>query len=275
MKGNYPNPTLPSALQYLCPPSFSTHCSHSTISGYSSYSPFDSTCTPFSSLSPCPSKCSPAFIISTFYALFFRLPFYQSMSFHFMSHHLSKHAGPAFCRLLFLSLFSFLLPLFLHLHLYSPHKGAINWTGHKGPLWMGTLMHFLFLFWGQCQLCLDFYNLSVWLKAHTGQIGPIIFPCFKRASITMLGEACSRQYVLLVKSWEANVFVMLCSDSFCDLCCMSCRAVPPPPPPPSSLLSLTAVFFLMKQKSQKLWNTPDRNCWSYSQAGSQQLIDSE
>lgn len=48
MKGNYPNPTLPSALQYLSffPFSDSTQRSHSPISGYSSCPRLDSTCTP-------------------------------------------------------------------------------------------------------------------------------------------------------------------------------------------------------------------------------------
>lgn len=56
MKGNYPNLTLPSALQYLWVLliSCSTHCSHFNISGYSSYSPLDSTCALFS----CPLSCS-------------------------------------------------------------------------------------------------------------------------------------------------------------------------------------------------------------------------
>lgn len=56
MKGNYPNLTLPSALQYLWVLfiSCSTHCSHFNISGYSSCPPLDSTCALFS----CPSSCS-------------------------------------------------------------------------------------------------------------------------------------------------------------------------------------------------------------------------
>lgn len=43
----------------------------------------------------------------------------------------------------------------------------------------------------------------------------------------MLGEACSRQCALLVKSFNPNVSLILCSESFHDLCCMSCH--PPPP----------------------------------------------
>ncbi len=88
--------------------------------------------------------------------------------------------------------------------------------------------------------------------------------------MTLLGKIHDRQCVLLVKSFNLNVFVIASSISFHDLCCMSCCAASP-----LSLLSLTAVFTLMKQKSQKLYNAPDRNYWSYPQSGSQQLIDSE
>lgn len=66
----------------------------------------------------------------------------------------------------------------------------------------------------------------------------------------MLAEAYNKECVLLVKSFKPIVFVIASSNSFRDLCCMSCRAASP-----LSLPSLTVVFILMKQKSQKLYQT--------------------
>lgn len=152
------------------------------------------------------------------------------------------------------------------------HKGAANWAQLvTKDLYKWEHSLFPFLFWDQCQQILNFHNPSVWLKADTGQIAPIIFPCSKTTSRTVLCEACSRQYVSLLKSLQANVCVIprfrfilwpLLHELLHDVA-----------PYPSAVLAVTQCCVLSNEaeKSETFGIQRGTNCWT----SSKQLLDSE
>lgn len=141
-----PHPSLSPSIS-LCL-SFPIQSSYSTISGYSSYSLFDFTCTLFSSLLLpnnvfLPSSSQPFIPSSLTFSFIFR-------SLYVLCLFTCQNTLSLFSTIFYSCLFFpfLLLLLLLPLLLSSFLKGAINWTGHKGALWKRTLINIIFLFWG-------------------------------------------------------------------------------------------------------------------------------
>lgn len=182
------------------------------------------------------SQCSSAFIISAFYSFAFNLLFHLALSLHPMCS-LTCHSTFLLPSTIFYS------PLSSHSYCFSFYffiwepltelvtKALYDWAHLHIP-------YFCFEVSTSCVLVIKLVKCVAESKS-SRRIGAIICPVQRSFG--------NRQCVLLFQSFEANVFVVVCSDSFHDLCCMSCHTASP-----LSVLSLTTVFLLMKQKSQKL-----------------------